>query len=354
MNILLNNGRTHLIGRFTILFLYLLLNANAVSAQEENLNVFQKWVIWNNPGSLLIHNLTGQANDYYDIRDSEIAKLRTKSDWQKRQTLVKDKLMKIVGPFPEKTPLNPVITGVLQKDGYRVEKIIYESMPDFYVTGCLFIPDSIDGKVPAILNVVGHNQDAFRAELYQTVYLNLVKKGMIVMAIDPIGQGEHVQYYDPEIEFSSIGYTVIEHCYSGNQCFLSGVSPGRYFTWDGIRGIDYLLTRDDVDPERIGVTGFSGGGTITSFISAFDDRVKVSVPCSWSTASRRLVETKGVGDAETLFVRGVAEGITFEDLLEVRAPKPTLMTFTTRDEYLPCQTPYKPSLSPRTIPALPE
>lgn len=326
-----------MIGRFTILFLYLLLNANAVSAQEENLNVFQKWVIWNNPGSLLIHNLTGQANDYYDIRDSEIAKLRTKSDWQKRQTLVKDKLMKIVGPFPEKTPLNPVITGVLQKDGYRVEKIIYESMPDFYVTGCLFIPDSIDGKVPAILNVVGHNQDAFRAELYQTVYLNLVKKGMIVMAIDPIGQGEHVQYYDPEIEFSSIGYTVIEHCYSGNQCFLSGVSPGRYFTWDGIRGIDYLLTRDDVDPERIGVTGFSGGGTITSFISAFDDRVKVSVPCSWSTASRRLVETKGVGDAETLFVRGVAEGITFEDLLEVRAPKPTLMTFTTRDEYLTIQ-----------------
>jgi cephalosporin-C deacetylase-like acetyl esterase len=167
--------------------------------------------------------------------------------------------------------------------------------------------------------------------------LNLVKKGIIVLAIDPVGQGEHVQYYDSNINFSSIGYTVIEHCYFGNQCFLSGVSPCRYFIWDGIRGIDYLLTRDDVDPDRIGVTGFSGGGTITSYIAAFDDRVKVSVPCSWSTASRRQVETKGVQDAETIFIRGVAEGITFEDLLEVRAPKPALMTFVSRDQYLSIQ-----------------
>jgi cephalosporin-C deacetylase-like acetyl esterase len=202
---------------------------------------------------------------------------------------------------------------------------------------CLFIPDKIDGKVPAVLNVIGHNQEAFRSELYQRVYLNLVRKGIIVLAIDPVGQGEHVQYYDSNINFSSIGYTVIEHCYLGNQCFLSGVSPCRYFIWDGIRGIDYLLTRDDVDPDRIGVTGFSGGGTITSYIAAFDDRVKVSVPCSWSTASRRQVETKGVQDAETIFVRGVAEGITFEDLLEVRAPKPTLMTFVSRDQYLSIQ-----------------
>ena len=118
---------------------------------------------------------------------------------------------------------------------------------------------------------------------------------------------------------------------------MSGVTPGRYFIWDGIRGIDYLLTRDDVDPERIGVTGFSGGGTITSYIAAFDDRVKVSVPCSWSTASRRQLETKGVQDAETIFVRGVAEGITLEDLIEVRAPKPTLMTFVSRDQYLSIQ-----------------
>jgi cephalosporin-C deacetylase-like acetyl esterase len=324
-------------GLIIIFFFCFIINVSRGFAQKENLDVFQQWVIWNNAGSMLIHDLIGQANDYYDVRDGEIAKLKTKSDWQKRQVLVKDKLLKLVGPFPEKTPLNARITGVLHKEGYRVEKIIYESLPNFFVTGCLFIPDKIDGKVPAVLNVIGHNQEAFRSELYQRVYLNLVKKGIIVLAIDPVGQGEHVQYYDSNINFSSIGYTVIEHCYFGNQCFLSGVSPCRYFIWDGIRGIDYLLTRDDVDPDRIGVTGFSGGGTITSYIAAFDDRVKVSVPCSWSTASRRQVETKGVQDAETIFVRGVAEGITFEDLLEVRAPKPTLMTFVSRDQYLSIQ-----------------
>ncbi len=262
-----------------ILLLCFLINANAVFAQEENLDVFQKLLDWDNPGSLLMDDLVDQADDYYDIRDGEIAQLSSVSDWQTRQALVRDKLMDMVGPFPVKTPLNPIITGVLQKDGYRVEKIIYESMPDFYVTGCLFIPDSIDGKAPTVLYLIGHDQEAFRAELYQTVYLNLVRKGMIVLTIDPIGQGEHVQYYDPEIEFSAIGYTVIEHNYFGNQCFLSGVSPGRYFIWDAIRGIDYLLTRDDVDPQKIGVSGFSGGGTIASYISAFDDRVKVSVPC---------------------------------------------------------------------------
>jgi len=329
----------HLFGKegIIIFILSFFINVSVGFAQQENLDVFQQWVKWSKPGSMLIHELIGQANDYYDIRDRDIAKLRTKSDWRQRQALVKDQLLKLVGPFPEKTPLKTRITGVIYKEGYRVEKIIYESMPEFFVSACLFIPEKIDGKAPAVLNVIGHNQEAFRAELYQKVYLNLVRKGIIVLAIDPIGQGEHVQYFNPDINFSSIGYSVIEHCYLGNQCFLSGTSPGRYFIWDGIRGIDYLLTRDDVDPERIGVTGFSGGGTITSYIAAFDDRVKVSVPCSWSTASRRQLETKGVQDAETIFVRGVAEGITLEDLVEVRAPKPTLMTFVSRDQYLSIQ-----------------
>jgi cephalosporin-C deacetylase-like acetyl esterase len=306
----------------------------ALPPDEENLNVFQQWIKWNNPGSLLINHLTKQAMDYYEIRDREIAKLKTKSEWTKRQNLVKDKLMEMVGPFPEKTPLNPRITGTIKKEGYRIDKIVYESMPGFYVTGCLYVPDVIKGKAPAILNVIGHNQEAFRAPLYQVLNYNLVMKGMIVFAIDPPGQGEHVQYFDPKINFSSIGYSVIEHSYFGNQCFLSGSSAARYFIWDGIRAIDYLVSRKDVDPDRIGVTGFSGGGTVTSYVSAFDDRVKVSVPCSWATTNRRGLETKGDQDGETVFTHGVAEGITFEDLLEVRAPKPTLMTFVSRDEYL--------------------
>ena len=304
---------------------------------QENLDVFHQWIRWNNPGSLLMNHLIAQADHYYELRDKEISKLETQNDWVKRQLLVKQKLDKLIGPFPEKTPLNPHIKGIVKKEGYRVEKIIFEAMPEYYVTGAVFIPDGLTKKAPAILNVIGHSQLAFRAELYQTIILNLVKKGMIVFAIDPPGQGERVQYYDSEVGLSSIGYSVIEHCYSGNQCFLSGDAVAKYFTWEGIRAIDYLLTRDEVDPERIGVTGFSGGGTVTSYVAAMDDRVSVSVACSWATACRRQLETKGAQDAETEFVNGVAEGITFEDLLEVRAPKPTLMTFTSRDQYLPLQ-----------------
>jgi len=302
--------------------------------EEENLNVFQQWIKWNNPGSLAINHLTRQAEGYYKTRDEQIAKLKTKSDWQKRQQAVKNKLNEIIGPFPKKEALNPEITGIIQKEGYRIEKIIYEPVPGFYETGCLYIPDNINGKAPAILNGFGHDQASFREEYYQVIITNLVKKGMIVFAIDPLGQGEHVQYYDPEIKFSAIGYSVIEHCYFGNVCFLAGVSSAKHFIWDGMRAIDYLLTRKEVDPENIGVTGFSGGGTLTSYLMAFDERVKVAIPCSWPTAYRRVIETKGIGDAEVVLINGLPKGITFEDLLEVRSPKPTLMTFTSRDEYL--------------------
>ena len=309
----------------------------SVKQEKENLEVFHDWIRYNNPGSLLINHLNKQAQLLYEIRDKEIAKLKNKEDWTSRQLWVRKKLMDLVGPFPEKTPLNARITGTLKKNGFRVEKIVYESMPGFYVTGCLFIPEGIKRKAPAVLNLIGHEQESFRAELDQVIILNLVKKGFIVFTIDPLGQGEHVQYFDPEIKLSSIGYSVIEHCYFGNQCFLSGSSSARYFIWDGIRAIDYLTTRKEVDAERIGVTGFSGGGTVTSYLGAFDERVKVAIPSSWSTASRRQLETKGAQDAEAEFLHGLANGITFEDLIEVRAPKPTMMTFTSQDEYLTLQ-----------------
>ena len=300
----------------------------------ENLNVFQQWIRWNNGGSLLMNHLTNYAFDLYAKRTAEISRLKTAHDWNNRQRVVKEKLLSIIGPFPEKTPLRPTVTGVIKKNGYRIEKIVYESIPGFFVTGCLFIPDKIKGKAPAVLNLIGHEQESFRAVLDQVVMLNLVKKGIVVFTIDPLGQGEHVQYFDEKVKFSSVGYSVIEHCYFGNQCFLAGVSSARYFIWDAIRAIDYMVSRKEIDGSRIGVTGFSGGGTITSYVGALDDRVKVAIPSSWSNASQRQLETKGAQDAEATLVRSVEMGITFEDLVEVRAPRPTMFTFTSRDEYL--------------------
>jgi cephalosporin-C deacetylase-like acetyl esterase len=312
-------------------------NIDIVKDDDENLNVLRQWLTWNNPGSLLVQHLTKQAEKYYAARDKEISQLKSRKDWLKRQEVVAAKINNILGPFPARTPLNAEVTGVIDKGDYRIEKIIYESMPGFYVTGCLYIPNTIKNRMPAILNVIGHDQEAFRAPLYQTINTNLAKKGMIVFAIDPPGQGEHVQYYDSTMEFSSIGYSVIEHCYFGNQCFVSGISCAKFFIWDGVRAIDYLISRKEVDASKIGVTGFSGGGTITSYIAAVDRRVQVAIPCSWSNASRRQVETKGAFDAESVLMHSVKDGITYEDLLEVRAPRPTMLTFTSRDQYLSLQ-----------------
>jgi dienelactone hydrolase len=301
-----------------------------LAAQQENLNVFERWIEWSDGKNMLIHHLNDRAFELLDIRDKEIASLDTREDWLNRQKKVKEILFNISGPLPEKTPLNARITGVVKKDGYKIEKIIYESMPGFYVTGCLFIPNGIRGKVPAILNVIGHTGIAFRGEAYQTMILHLVQKGFIVFAIDPVGQGERIQYYDPEKKASAISG---EHSYFGNQCLIAGVSSSRYFIWDGIRGIDYLVSRKEVDPGRIGVTGLSGGGTQTAYISAFDERVKASAPSCYITGFRRLLEAIGSQDAEQNMYHAVLNGITHADYLVARAPEPTMIVTQTRDYF---------------------
>jgi cephalosporin-C deacetylase-like acetyl esterase len=314
-----------------LLPVFLLSRTIPVAGQEENLLLFDRWIEWTDGKNMLVHHLNQQAFRYLDMRDKEIAGLKTREDWVMRQAKVKDILFnKIAGPFPEKTLLNAKVTGIIKKEGYKIEKIVYESMPDFFVTGCLYIPDG-KGKKPAILFTSGHTQESFRYPSYQVVILNLVKKGFIIFAIDPVSQGERVQVYDSQKNASAIGPTTREHGYLGNQCIINGVSLARYFIWDGIRAIDYLLTRKEVDPARLGVTGQSGGGTQSAYIFACDDRIKAGAPVNYITGFRRLLESIGPQDAEQNFYHVVSNGITHADLLELRAPNPALIVAGTRD-----------------------
>ncbi len=313
------------------LFLLFLYPGNYfLMAQEENLNVFDRWIEWSDGNNMLIRHLNQQAFAYLDARDKEVQELHSSADWELRQEKVKNILLETVGPFPEKTPLNARITGVIQKDGFRIEKIIYESMPNFFVTACLLIPDGYNKK-PAIIQVSGHGFPALRSPINQKEIYNLVKKGFIVFAIDPLGQGERIQYWDNEKKDSKIGNSTSEHSYFGNQMFLSGISPIRYFIWDGIRGIDYLITRKEVDPDRIGIYGVSGGGLQTTFISAFDDRIKAASPGCYISGFRRLIESIGAQDAEQNVYCIIKAGINQADLLQVRAPKSLLISSNTRD-----------------------
>lgn len=304
---------------------------DAAAQAKNDLDVIKNWIRFSDAPNALYHHLAGQAFALLDKRAGNVAAIHTLPDWQKRQEFVRKTLLDIVGPFPAKTPLYPNITRTIVKDDYKVEHIVFESQPGFYVTSSLYIPDGLKGKAPAVIYCSGHSDLGYRNPVYQHVILNLVKKGFIVFAFDPVGQGERSEYYDPNKGKSSVGGTTTEHSIAGAQAFIAGSSQARYMVWDGIRAVDYLLTRKEVDPARIGITGRSGGGTQTAYIAAMDDRIRAAAPENYITNFTRLIQEKGPQDAEQNMFNAIARGIDMADYLEVRAPKPTLMITTTRD-----------------------
>ncbi len=308
----------------------LLLCTLAPIRAQDDVDLFKYWKYYSDIENSLYKYFCSVAFEQLESRNSDISKLNTKSDWLERQSIVREKLSDIMGPFPERTPLNVRITGVIQREGYRVEKIIYESQPNYYVTSALFIPDNIEGRAPAILNPIGHSPASFRRDVYQHTIINLVQKGFIVFAYDPIGQGERLQYYDNASGKSRFPPNH-EHSYPGAQCFISGYSPAKHFIWDGIRGIDVLLSRPEVDPDRIGITGISGGGTSTTYISAFDDRILAAAPECFITNYNYLFKSEGPQDSEQNLVGLIQNDLDHPDFIELRAPKPTLIMSTTRD-----------------------
>ena len=312
-------------------FILFLLLPVIVFSQIATLNVLGTWRMYSDKENALYKYYLSQAEKDIAEREMLVAGLITKNDWVKHQKKIRKILGKVIGTFPEKTPLNAKVVGVSEKEDYRVEKIIYESRPEFYVTAALYIPKNLKGKAPAIIHVIGHMQEAFRKDHYQRSAINFVKKGFIVLTFDPIGQGERVQYYSPELGKSAIGGTVEEHMYMGLQTLLVGKSLANYFVWDGIRAVDYLISRKDVDAARIGITGLSGGGAQTTFISAVDDRIYASAPSCFVTSMKRLFESAGPQDAEQNLYHALADGIDFADYLEVRIPKPALLVTTSRD-----------------------
>lgn len=299
--------------------------------QDEYQVVKGKWVKYNNPSYLLYHHMTEEANQLIDKMELGASEVKTKAQWVKRQREIKGKVWSQLGPFRERTPLNAKVTSVVEKRDFRVENIIYESLPGYYVTASLFIPNGLKGKAPAILFCSGHSALAYRRDVYQLPLLNLVKKGFVVLAFDPVSQGERLQYFDKAKGESVIGSSTKEHSYPTVQSFLIGQSTARYFVWDGIRGIDYLISRKEVDPARLGVHGLSGGGTQAAYIGALDDRIVAAAPSGYITGFKRLMESIGLQDGEQNFYHGLKEGIDHADLLEIRAPKPTLIMATTRD-----------------------
>ena len=274
------------------------------------------------------------ANEARERRQHIVDAISTRQQVVDRQTAVVAELWKMLGGPLERTPLNARVTGILERQGYRIEKLTFESRPRLYVTANLYVPVGT-GRRPAILGPLGHSANGKAWPTYQRLFSNLARKGYVVLAYDPFGQGERIEYPGPRPGESAIaGGGTAEHEYAGRRLILLGANFSLFRAWDGIRGIDYLLTRAEVDPERIGCCGQSGGGTLTQFLTALDSRIKVAVVSEGNTENLAQANVEPPGsadDAEQNIVPGLARGIDRADLLYAFAPKPLLMTVTLHD-----------------------
>lgn len=251
----------------------------------------------------------------------------------KRCDYLRDRFIESLGGLPPNdTPLNAQITGTIQCDGFRIEKVIFESRPKSYITANLYVPDGVESPRGAVLFVCGHHAFAKHVPEYQAVCRRLVNAGLVVLAQDPIGQGERFSYLDPSDSGAlTIGSCCPEHDYAGTQCLLVGDNLARYFVHDAMRGIDYLMTRPEVDPKKIGVTGNSGGGTQTSLMMVCDPRIAAAAPGTFIMNRQTYLYTGEAQDAEQVWPGMSALGFDHEDILLMMCPKPVMVLAVTWD-----------------------
>jgi dienelactone hydrolase len=251
--------------------------------------------------------------------------------WQKLQ---RDRFRELLGGFPERTPLNSRVVGKLTGDGFRAEKIIYESRAGFLVTATLYLPDS-PAPHPGVLFPCGHSENGKAAASYQKACMLLAKNGCAALIFDPPGQGERKQVLSIHDDDHAAGpapfKSTSEHMVTGVAPVLLGQNLATHFVWDGMRGIDYLQSRDDIIADRIGCTGSSGGGNQTAFLMALDERIVAAAPGNFITTTRIKNDRPGPGDAEQNIFAMTKHGIDHPDFLLMRAPKPTLILAATQD-----------------------
>jgi cephalosporin-C deacetylase-like acetyl esterase len=283
------------------------------------------------PSPLLTHMNT-IAQQQLDRRDAAIAAVRTKAQAEARQTQVRAKILELIGGLPEyRGPLNARVTGRLTNPVYTLEKVIFESLPHYYVTANLYLPPT-PGPHPAVLLSAGHSQEG-KTENHR-IAASLASKGFVALTYDPLGLGERKQTYDARIGQSIAGCCANEHLQAGAQAMLIGQSVARYFIFDAMRALDYIVSRREVDAERIGAAGCSGGGNVTTFVSALDPRIKAAAAACYLN-SLRVLFTGPTPDSEMSMPRFVEAGLDHADFLEMVAPKPWLILATEGDFFTP-------------------
>lgn len=301
--------------------LVLLLSAAWIFAQSDN-SARQK----------LIASLNAQADVQLAERATAVARVQTRADAERRKDLVRRKVLALIGGLPaHPNSITAKQFGTLVGVGFRIEKLAYESLPGFWVTANLYVPANDSGPFPAVLLTPGHEATGKQSQYSWGV--NFARNGIMALAIDPLGQGERLQYLGSDGK-STIGGSTGEHGEANIPAMLVGENIARYFINDSMRGIDYLVGRKDVDANRIGAFGCSGGGTSTAYLAALDDRLKaVGVACYITSFQELLPSATGVQEAEQSIPQFIEQGLDFGDWVEAFAPKPYAIISTTNDMF---------------------
>ncbi|MBM4155785.1 MAG: hypothetical protein FJ221_12270 [Lentisphaerae bacterium] len=251
---------------------------------------------------------------------------------------VRGRVRECFGPLPEKTPLNARTTGRVDRDAYVLETVIFESRPGFPVTANLYVPKGRPLPLPGVVGTCGHSVNGKAAEAYQGFAQGLARLGYVALIFDPPGQGERFQYLAapaaggaPAELKSRYGPGVTEHIRAGNQMGLVGEFLGTWFAWDGIRALDYLLSRPEVDPRRVGVTGNSGGGTQTTWLCGLERRWTMAAPACFVTTFRRNAENELPADTEQCPPNALALDLDHSDFLAALAPAPVTILAQEKD-----------------------
>ncbi|MCX7047974.1 MAG: acetylxylan esterase [Candidatus Sumerlaeota bacterium] len=300
------------------------------AGRAEDLKVLPEKLGPTSPTAMMHSYWLRVAREAFDRHDAEYANLKTPEQLAAYQKRMREFFVAQLGGFPERTPLNPQVTGRIEREGYHIEKIIFESQPKHYVTALLYLPNA-KPPYPGVLVPCGHSAEGKAMETYQLICTLLVNNRMAVLCYDPIDQGERMQLLDEKGK-ARISSTEA-HSQIGVGSILLGRNTATFRIWDGMRAIDYLQSRPEVDPKRIGCTGNSGGGTLTSYLMALDDRIQCAAPCCYLTDLRRVTEKIGPQDAEQDIYGQIAYGMDHAEYVIMRAPKPTLMGLATKDYF---------------------
>jgi len=273
------------------------------------------------------HHVTMRTMKAYDETDEIRSRVQTPEDFGVWKKHAKDVLWASVGelPYEPEFPLNERITGKIEEEALTIEKVIFSVREGVEVTANLYLPAVREEKSPAVIFQCGHALVGKAAPAYQRAARIIAAAGIIVLVIDPPGQGERSYYMEKGIDTPLVTGPCPEHQQFGNQCFMAGESPVKYFLADAMRGVDYLCSRKEVDPERIGATGNSGGGTMTALLMALDERIKAAAPSCWPTSGREYFLTGSSPDAEQVWPDVLKHNVDHYEVMACMCPRPLLL-----------------------------